>query len=311
MGGKPEPKPPTDTATWGKWDSWSSWSPSGWVEYEAPTPAPDQMLRAARDNLNAVVGIFPAGHAAIAEMTNKVAELEAKQKGSVSKSEKLRCLLYEQKAQEYKVTNADTDVSEKAQAVKAATAALRISMTASEEAKRELAANQLEVAALTREVGAPEGNVACDMVQALRSRVDVLADCDFADGGFGRAELGAFFNGFAKLSALIDHAEQRTTATAPPTAHAPAPPPTPAPAPAPAPTPTGFDPVAAAAGGELAEARATELLSDDDGASADSDGDATMTGETRALAAMEDADKTLAMSASWLTTEPGAGGSSG
>ena len=296
MGGKPEPKPPTDSTPWGKWDSWSSWSPSGWVDYEAPKPAPDQLLRAARENLKAVVAIFPAGHAAIAEVAKQVAELEAKQKGAVPKSDKLRCLLYEQKEQEYKVANADKDVSEKAQAVKAATAALRTSLTSREEANRELAANQLEVAALTRDV-APEGNVACDIVQALRTRVDILADVDFADGGFARAELGAFFHGFAKLTALIDHAEQRASTTALPTAHAP--------------TSTAVDPVAAAAGAELAEGRATELFSDDDAHSADSEGDAPMTGEAAAVAAMGEADTTLARSAAWQATEPVAGGSSG
>ena len=304
MGGKPEPKAPAEDTSWGKWDSWSNWSPSGWVDYSTPKPQPpDQMLRAARDNLKAVAAIFPAGHAAIAEVAKKVSELEDAQKVAVPTSEKLRCLLYTQKELESKQTNADKSVADAAQTVKTATAALRATITVREEVARELAANQLDVAALTRDVAPPESSLTGDIVQSLRARVDILVDNDFADGGFARAELGTFFQGFAKLTALIDHAELGASTTAPP----------PAQAPPPTPPPTAVDPVAAAAQEEMEEAKATNegLDSSDDDGSVDADGDNTMDGEKSALAALEDANELLATSANWLTTTPAAAGSSG
>ena len=304
MGAKPDPKPQA-AAT--KWDSWNNWSPSGWVDYSAPKP-PDQLLLAARENLKAVAAIFPEGHAAVAEVAQQVHALEEAQKVTVPTSEKLRCLLYAQKELESKMTVTDKGVSDAAQVVKTASDALRKQMADRQAVQRELAANQLEVTALTRDVSAADSPPG-DIVQSLRSRVDVLSDDDFEDGGFAKAKLGLFFRGFAKLTALIDHAERRAAGNA-----GVAPPPTPTPTPTIAPTPvaTGaaVDPGFAAV---RVEALATNTgLDSEEEDDSDRDGDETMKdGEASALAALEDANALLATSTSWVTTLTTAGGSSG
>ena len=306
-GGKPDPKPPAES----KWDTWNNWSPSGWVDYQPPQPPPDQLLRAARENLKAVAAIFPEGHNAIAEVALQVSKLEEAQKGAaVSTSEKLRCLLYTQKELENKQGSSDAEVNEAAKTVKAATAALRVSLASREKVQRELAANQLEVAALTRDVTTPEGSQPIDIVQSLRARVDVLSDDDFEDGGFAKAELGMFFRGFAKLTALIDHAEKRASEHAPSTE----PPPTPVTAPA----TTGEVPdpavhTATAMGrASWAEAQVTANGLDSEDDDADSDGDKHMDdGDAAATAALEEADTLLALPATWAPTLPSAAGSSG
>ena len=298
--GKPEPKPQWKADD--KWDSWSNWSPSGWVDYQAAPVPPDQMLRAARDNLKAVAAIFPPGHAAVTEVAQQVHVLEEAQKVAVPTSEKLRCLLHEQKELEAKQTESVTLVTQAAEAVRTATAALKVQMTWREEVDRNLATNKLDVAALTRDVTAPgpAGPTSGDVVQSLRARVDILSDNDFTNGNFAKSELVTFFQAFAKLVAVVDHAELRESAVeAGAGAAAGA---APAPAPAGATTVGGVE---AAMRANQVEALATNTGLSDDATDDDEDdeGDKHMgDGDAAALAAMEEADSLLTTTAEWSAT---------
>ena len=292
---KPEPKPQGDAED--KWSSWDHWGASGWTNYQAPPLPPDELLRAARENLKVVTGIFPPGHAAIDEVAKRVAGLEEAQKVTVPPSEQLRCLLQAQKEWEAKQAESKERVSKAAETVRSATAALKAEMEWREEVDRELATNHLDVAALSRDVGARNVVTPGDVVQTLRARVDILADTDFVDGGFVKAELGVFFQGLAKLVAVIDHAEHRAASVqAAPVASIAA-------APAPATPAPGPDLDAAA---NMVDAASTnEGLGFSEEEPEEDEDDPTMTdGDSAAAKALKEADTLLASSTVWSATLP-------
>ena len=323
---KPEPKPQSETQE--RWSNWNYWSPSGWVDYQEEPKPPEELLRAARDNLKAVAAIFPAGHAAVTEVAAKVAALEEAQKVSVPKSEKLRRLLQAQKELEAKQTESVGLVTQAAEDVRTSTTALKAQMEWREEVERDLATNKLDVAALSRDVSAQDIVTPGDVVQSLRARVDILADNDFVNGGFVKADLGTFFQGLAKLVAVIDHAEHRAAAVQEaPTATIAATPGAGTEAPA---TPgagtgagAGVGGVGAAtepldsALGRLREGEATNRglgfteSEDEDDAGNTADDNTMDDGDTAAQAALESANTLLSESAVWATTLPSTAPSSG
>ena len=180
--------------------------------------APNE-LATAREKLATLATILEPGDASLAVWADKVKSLEDAQKTGVSAAERLRRLLQTQKQHESKQTAALAAMAKAKAELAKATAALKGRMEDCEAVVADIAANTLEIAEVTRSAAPATSPVATtggiNMVQDLRTQIEILQPGDIGEAGLDLAGLGQFFVVFNKILCLLDRAKGRTDEAAP------------------------------------------------------------------------------------------------
>ena len=252
-------------------------------------------LATARDELKALVIVLPEGHPTIVEFADKVKALEEAQKTGVSTAERLRRLLQSQKQLESKQAAAVAAMNKAKDELAKATVILKGRMEECDTVIQAIAANNLEIAEVTRSAApaaAPRPCAATNMCQDLRAQIDILLPSDLAEAGTDLAGMGQFFGLFNKVVCLLERAKSREEAIEiPPTAIDVVA--------APAATPTAATSSAAVnllQPSQIAPGQPnpfTQILPEDDEDESEDDQDAVMTGEGAASRELGKAQKLL------------------
>ena len=213
--------------TCGRASCGATWAPKHEDE-DAPgrtDPSETAKLALAREELALLSKLLPEGHTTVREYACKVSALEDAQKNSVSPAERLRRLLQAKKTLEEKQVAAHTARDKAKEALATAATSLRSRMEECDTIVREIAANALDVAELTRSV-APEATAnaapTIDMCQDLRAQIEILQPSDLDEAGLNMAGMGEFFGMFRKVLLLLERANHRSAAPEEPPAVAPA-----------------------------------------------------------------------------------------